>query len=527
MSGEKKLKKVRGLRREYRLAATVCVILLFLSLLVLSAVNKIHGQVRIYTSDGVSSLNVRVQHIDLGLNQDFSMPVLKAKYTGITFSSAAKNIPVKASITELSSQEEALSLVEQYSKEDKDIEASVSSIDTTRIGFYAVSMKASYGKKKAMMYLTVDVKDIEPPVISLVSDPEHYTSPVGHYEEEGYTAIDDVDGDITEQVYSEERDGKVYYEVTDSSGNVGRAVRDIIYKDIVAPEISFADGAKGFVNLGDSFDPKAGVSATDDVDGDVTESIQIEGSVDTSKVGICQLVYKAYDKSGNEASLVRQIRVRDPNKADKDPTDKVIYLTFDDGPGKYTQQLLDILDKYNVKVTFFVTNQYSDYTNLIGEEYRRGHTVAIHSYSHVYSKIYASTGAYFDDLNMMSAVCQQQTGVTPSIVRFPGGASNAISKKYCPGIMSQLVQQLPARGYQYCDWNVSSGDAGGRTTPSVIYNNVVEGCSSHSVSVVLQHDVHDFSVDAVEDIIKWGLSEGYTFLPLTDSSKMVHHKVNN
>ena len=56
---------------------------------------------------------------------------------------------------------------------------------------------------------------------------------------------------------------------------------------------------------------------------------------------------------------------------------------------------------------------------------------------------------------------------------------------------------------------------------------VISGIQSHDISVVLQHDIKLFSVNAVEDIIVWGLANGYTFLPLTESSPAIHHGVNN
>ena len=209
------------------------------------------------------------------------------------------------------------------------------------------------------------------------------------------------------------------------------------------------------------------------------------------------------------------------------PGNKVVYLTFDDGPGKYTQRLLDVLDKYNVKATFFVTNGKPAYQNLIGKEAADGHTVAIHSASHEYSKIYQSLDAYFEDFDEMNDIIQQQTGEKTDLLRFPGGSSNTVSATYCYGIMSQLVCAVEAKGLRYCDWNVSSGDAGEVNSSSQVVNNVINGIKANNVSVVLQHDTREFSVDAVEEIIQWGLSEGYTFLPITDTTPMSHHKVNN
>ena len=209
------------------------------------------------------------------------------------------------------------------------------------------------------------------------------------------------------------------------------------------------------------------------------------------------------------------------------PGNKVVYLTFDDGPSRYTSRVLDILDKYGVKATFFVTNQFPAYQYMIGETYRRGHTIALHTYTHNYATVYASEDAYYHDLSMINDICVRQTGVAPNIVRFPGGTSNTVSKRYCKGIMSTLANSISYHGYYYCDWNVSSGDAGGAKTRAAVANNVISGIKRHSVSVVLQHDITSHSVEAVDDIIFWGLSNGYTFLPMSETTPMVHFAPQN
>lgn len=208
---------------------------------------------------------------------------------------------------------------------------------------------------------------------------------------------------------------------------------------------------------------------------------------------------------------------------------RVIYLTFDDGPYKYTDKLLKILKKYDVKATFFVTNQYPDYRSMIKKEAKAGHTVAVHTYSHDYAKIYKSRRAYLDDLDKMAAIIKKQTGKYPHILRFPGGSSNTVSRNYCRGIMSDLTSYVGDYGYVYSDWNVTSGDAGETTSTEQVYKNVINGIKNQGSkpSVVLQHDIKGFSVDAVERIIKWGLDNGYTFKKMTKKNGIVHHGVNN
>ena len=302
---------------------------------------------------------------------------------------------------------------------------------------------------------------------------------------------------------------------------------EVVVADTKAPAITLAGDSEMTVEAGTEFsDP--GYTAEDNYDGDVTGKVSVDGDVDTKKCGDYTIKYTVSDSAGNEATVERNVMVYDPQSASEmTPTDKVVYLTFDDGPGKYTQQLLDVLDKYGVKATFFVTNEDTDYQDMIAKEAEAGHTVAIHSASHDYPKIYQSTDAYMADLYEMNDIIKAQTGKSASIIRFPGGASNTVSADYCKGIMTQLVSLVEASGFQYCDWNVSSGDAGETKYTDDVYNNVISGIQKHKVSVVLQHDIKKFSVDAVERIIQWGQANGYTFLPLTPTTKMVHHKVNN
>ena len=133
-----------------------------------------------------------------------------------------------------------------------------------------------------------------------------------------------------------------------------------------------------------------------------------------------------------------------------------VYLTFDDGPGPNTDKILDILEQYGVKATFFVVGKEG-----YAEQYRRiveeGHTLGMHSYSHKYNEIYASLDAYKSDLNKLHDFLYELTGEDCNIVRFPGGSSNTISNVD----MRELISYLNEENIVYYDWNVSSGDATG------------------------------------------------------------------
>lgn len=395
-------------------------------------------------------------------------------------------------------------------------------VDPDTPGDYELVYDAGFLWYRSEAVRTVHVADTTPPTIDLQHREGYFPAPGEPYEEEGYTAWDTVDGDLTSEVVSRVQDGKIFYSVSDKAGNTAEAVREVT--DTTPPELTLAGGEVLELNAGIPYE-EPGFTATDDRDGDLTAQVVIDGQVNCYHAGDYEITYTVSDAYGNTTAATRTVNVVPIQQADRvDPGDKIVYLTFDDGPGPYTAELLDVLDRYNVKVTFFVVD--TGYHETIGEEYRRGHTVGIHSATHNYSSIYASEDAYFSDLYEMSDIIYEQTGQRPSQVRFPGGSSNTVSR-FNPGIMTRLTQDLTDLGYEYYDWNVLSGDAGETTDTDVVVQNVIDGISNHSVSIVLQHDIKDFSVAAVERIIIWGLSNGYTFLPLTPGCPTAHHGLNN
>lgn len=207
--------------------------------------------------------------------------------------------------------------------------------------------------------------------------------------------------------------------------------------------------------------------------------------------------------------------------------DKVIYLTFDDGPGPYTERLINILNKYGAKATFFVNANRSTYNYCIGKAYDSGHAIGNHTKSHDYSYCYSSTSNFWDDVAACNKVIKNQTGKETRLLRFPGGSSNTVSRAYSSGIMSTLARQCDDKGWTYFDWNVDSNDAGGTTSASGVYNNIVSGVSGKKNAVVLCHDIKSYTVDAIEDVIIWGQNNGYVFLPLNSGSPTAHHGINN
>lgn len=313
-----------------------------------------------------------------------------------------------------------------------------------------------------------------------------------------------------------------------------QAARTVKVVDTQAPTITLLGKEEITITRGNEYKDE-GCTATDGYDGDITSNITVTGEVDTSKTGEYTLTYEVKDSSGNTATTSRKVTVKAP--AVKKPTvtitdtntvtpgNKTVYLTFDDGPGPYTGKLLDILAKYGVKATFFVTNKPS-YNHLIARMSAEGHAVGIHTASHNYKQIYASEEAFFADQQIMQNVIAQQTGSPTALMRFPGGSSNTTSA-FNRGIMTRLAVSVTEKGMRYFDWNVSSGDAGETTSTVQVVKNIKNGILSHSVSNVLQHDIKNFSVNAVEEVIQWGLANGYTFKACDTTSPTFHHGINN
>lgn len=285
--------------------------------------------------------------------------------------------------------------------------------------------------------------------------------------------------------------------------------------DYKSPVIELKGGDTVVVAVGDDW-VEPGVDVYDDRD---IPEVTIESMVDTKTEGEYKIHYFATDASSNCTEMDRIVKVVQPVGR--------IYLTFDDGPGDSTAALLDVLKKYGVRATFFVTGYGDD--ALIKREYDEGHAVGIHTFSHVYSNIYTSVENYIADFDQVKNRITVLTGHEPKLMRFPGGSSNLISARYDGGIhiMSQLANILTERGFTFFDWNVDSGDAGGASSADEVYNNVIAALKTGGDSVILQHDIKPYSVEAVERIIQYGLSNNYVFSKLDEHSFAAHHGVNN
>lgn len=202
------------------------------------------------------------------------------------------------------------------------------------------------------------------------------------------------------------------------------------------------------------------------------------------------------------------------------------YLTFDDGPSENTEDILDILDFYNVKATFFVIyheNMEDKYKAIVNA----GHTIALHSYTHNYSKVYSSESAFFNEMAQISDYIYSVTGVRSTILRFPGGSSNTVSRRYSKGLMPVLKKSVEERGYVYQDWNIDSCDAEAvNTAPDRLLSNIRNSLKDQKTAVILMHDSGKntrTTVEALPGIIEFFYQNGYAMEKIDMSTEPIHH----
>ena len=420
---------------------------------------------------------------------------------------------------------EPLSIVEKVRKDTiDDIVVNVDALDVNTLGTYVVT----YTLGEEVFEIPVSVVDTVAPTFDAVDGETDATIAV-----DPATLVSNiVDATNTtvsfKEEYSFDTEGTFDFVVVvkDEGNNVTEKTikMNILPKDETAPVISGKESMTLYINS--TIDEMDGMSVKDNQDPNPKLTV-VSNSVNNKKAGTYKIVYEAVDRSGNKATFTRTITIKNEKKTEY-TGEKVVYLTFDDGPSYNTKKVLDILAKYDIKATFFVTGNGSTHNQYIKEVYDAGHTLALHTYSHNYSQVYASVDAYFADLKKIDDLVYSLTGYHSPYVRFPGGSSNTVSRNYSKGIMSKLAVELHNRGYEYYDWNVSSADASGQ---NVSVDTIIRSSTSVSNGTVmlLFHDTYgkDSTVKALPTIIEYYQDLGYTFKGIDENTYGFHHGINN
>lgn len=206
-----------------------------------------------------------------------------------------------------------------------------------------------------------------------------------------------------------------------------------------------------------------------------------------------------------ERNLPTHLPVSDPFYGNK-----VVYLTFDDGPdAENTPTVLDILNKNQIKATFFVVGTAIEKNpDVLKRIYNEGHAIGNHSYNHIYRELYQSVTAYTEQLHHNEKIIKNVLNLRPYISRAPGGSSGHFTKTYWNTLNNQ--------GYIEVGWNISSGDASNATAEQILNNIILQTEKNDflwSHAIVLMHDAkgHEETVKALPHIIKFYKEHGFEF----------------
>ncbi len=232
----------------------------------------------------------------------------------------------------------------------------------------------------------------------------------------------------------------------------------------------------------------------------------------------------AYDPLtlGEAMDMIENTRLAAPEFAITRPQFRVkkAYLTFDDAVSDNTYSILDTLDRYDAKATFFLN--FGADPNLLLRMRDSGHAVGNHTWSHDYAAIYSSPQSFWADFDREQQYLEGILGYSPRLMRFPGGSNNTVSHKYGgKNLMYTLAAQANEYGYLYFDWNVSSGDAsGGLASKDSIVQNVLSGAKNKDSAVILMHQSKPktTTAEALPEIIEGLRGMGFVLLPLSEDS---------
>ena len=396
-------------------------------------------------------------------------------------------------------------------------------VNTQKLGDYKISYDIKYHLRSFHLDRVVHVvDDVKPIITANISKMERDYCTRKDKSKLEYTAQDNYDGDVTSNIIKEETEESITLKVDDANGNTGVLNIPIDYGKKPDNYLKVNGSSTVYVTLNSKY-IESGAAYYDGCGKKLDDKITTSGNVNTSKTGTYKITYSL--ASGEK--ITRSVIVYKPSSGvvTGSGNGKIIYLTFDDGPGPYTQKILNTLSKYNVKATFFVTNQFPGYVKLIKNEYEAGHTVAVHTYTHNYN-IYRSVDTYVNDFNKMNNVILKYTGSKSPLFRFPGGSSNTVSRSYAKGVVKKIANYMTNAGYRYFDWDVSSGDASGASR-SKIYSNVVNGVKRCSKCIVLMHDIKSNTANELDNILNALTKAGYRFGTLSMSSPTVHHAIAN
>lgn len=246
----------------------------------------------------------------------------------------------------------------------------------------------------------------------------------------------------------------------------------------------------------------------------VSENYESQISDLNSRISELESVNEEYSSKNSELeSIISQNGI----KGQLNQEEKVVFLTFDDGPSELTPQFLEVLNSYGVHATFFVTYQpqfEATYKNII----ENGNAIQIHTATHDYNSIYKSVDAYVADFNQAYDYVCSIIDKKPVCYRFPGGSTNSYGKS----IVRDIARTMDGKGFQFVDWNVSVGDGSAKATKESMVQKIMAESEGKNHIVMLAHDsgTKTETLAALPQIIEYYKNNGYTFKVIDEYTDM-------
>lgn len=195
-------------------------------------------------------------------------------------------------------------------------------------------------------------------------------------------------------------------------------------------------------------------------------------------------------------------------------SDKIAYLSFDDGPVKnITPKVLDILKELDVKANFFVVGKHvKEEPELVKRMYEEGHFIGNHTYSHNNKKIYKNQNSFISEIQNTDKEIGKAIGdpnFSCHVFRFPNGSHGTAYRTE----KMQGIESLKEIDYTYVNWNSLNNDSIKKYSRQQLLNNLKKSSKNKNVLVVLMHDTGDLNktYDVLEDSISYLKSQGYEF----------------
>lgn len=199
-----------------------------------------------------------------------------------------------------------------------------------------------------------------------------------------------------------------------------------------------------------------------------------------------------------------------------------VYLTFDDGPSyKITNEILDILDKNEVKATFFlIGNQIEGKEDVVKRIYDGGNSIGLHTYTHKFDSIYCNEDVFIKEMIDYRNEINKVIGISPNIIRFPGGS--------CSRFSENGIKALHDNHFKVYDWNLDTTDGfNPKLSPDALFRKATKGIEKIYAITLLMHctDMNENTSKALPKIIEYYKSQGFEFATITEETPELYSRV--